>query len=122
MNLGAAQQLGEPVDCRFGGEDVLDETTPQRRLDEVGTFGKEARGVATFCGTLQLDRRSYPIRLLRQEGQAASPDGAFTSSGRAAFATSTSAVNAASSLIAISDRFLRSTSTPASFRPWINRL
>ncbi len=54
--------------------------------------------------------------------QAASPDGALTSSGRAALATSTSAVNAAGSLTAISARFLRSTSTPAALRPWISRL
>jgi len=40
-----------------------------------------------------------------------------TSSGNAAFATSTSAVNAAGSLTAISARFLRSTSTPAALRP-----
>jgi large subunit ribosomal protein L20 len=40
----------------------------------------------------------------------------------AAFATSTSAVNAAASLTAISARFLRSTSTPAALRPWISRL
>ena len=54
--------------------------------------------------------------------QAASPDGALTSSGSAALATSTSAVNAAGSLTAISARFLRSTSTPAALRPWISRL
>jgi hypothetical protein len=106
----------------LGDEDLFNETTPQRCLDQVGTFGEEACGVTTSDGTLQLDRRSYPIGLLSEGCQAASPDGALTSSGSAALATSTRAVNAAGSLIAISDRFLRSTSTPASLRPWIRRL
>ena len=52
----------------------------------------------------------------------AAPAGALMSSGRAALATSTNAVNAAASLTAISARFLRSTSTPAALRPWIRRL
>ncbi|MCU1686300.1 MAG: hypothetical protein JWQ81_7039 [Amycolatopsis sp.] len=39
-----------------------------------------------------------------------------------AFASSASAVNAAASLTARSARILRSTSTPAIFRPWMNRL
>ena len=52
----------------------------------------------------------------------ASAWGALTSSGRAALATSTSALNAAMSLTARSARILRSTSTPARPRPWMNRL
>ena len=50
------------------------------------------------------------------------PSGALTSSGSAALAVSTSALNAATSLTARSARILRSTSTPARFRPWMNRL
>jgi hypothetical protein len=42
--------------------------------------------------------------------------------GTLARASSTSAVKAAGSLMAISDRFLRSTSTPAILRPWMKRL
>ena len=42
--------------------------------------------------------------------------------GRLAFATSTSAAKAAGSLTASSASIRRSTSTPAAFRPWMNRL
>ena len=42
--------------------------------------------------------------------------------GSAAFATPTSAAKAAGSVTARSARTLRSTSTPAAFRPWMNRL
>ncbi len=52
----------------------------------------------------------------------ASALGALTSAGRAALATSTSALNAATSLTASSARILRSTSTPARLRPWMKRL
>ncbi len=48
---------------------------------------------------------------------AASDFGAFTSAGRAALATCTSAENAAGSLTARSARIFRSTSTSASRRP-----
>ena len=48
--------------------------------------------------------------------------GASTSAGSALRATSTSAVNAAGSATAISASILRSTSTPAAFRPWMNLL
>ena len=48
--------------------------------------------------------------------------GALTSSGSAALAVSTRATNAGASLTARSARILRSTSTPARFRPWMNRL
>src|SRR5205085_10210720 len=54
--------------------------------------------------------------------QAASPRGALTSSGRASLATWTSAEKVAGSNTARSARFLRSTSTPAALRPWMNRL
>ncbi|EKX60379.1 hypothetical protein STRIP9103_01623, partial [Streptomyces ipomoeae 91-03] len=48
--------------------------------------------------------------------------GAFTSAGRAFWATSTSAANAVASLTASSARILRSTSMFAAFRPWMKRL
>ena len=122
MHRGAGDQRIEPGEGILGDEHLGNDATPQRCLDQVGTFGEETCGVATSGGTLQLDRRSYPIGLLGKGCQAASPDGALTSSGRAALATSTSAVNAAGSLMAISDNTLRSTSTSASLRPWIRRL
>ena len=56
---------------------------------------------------------------LRIERQAA---GALTSAGRAALATSTRAAKAGGSLTASSASILRSTSTPAALRPWMNRL
>ena len=112
----------EPGQRGFGDEDLDDEPTPQRRLDEVGPLGEEACGTAPSDVALQLDRCRHPVGALGERCQAASPDGAFTSSGSAALATSTSAVNAAGSLMAISARFLRSTSTPAALRPWISRL
>ena len=62
------------------------------------------------------------VRSVRSSAQAASSFVAFLSAGTAARATSTSAVNAAGSEMAISERFLRSTSTPASLRPCMNRL
>lgn len=122
------------VNCGRGGEDSLDHTTRGGGLDEIGPFGQEAPGANPPGVALQFDSSYHPGGFRRQDvrrthgtgairgGQAASPDGALTSCGSAAFAISTSAVNAAGSLIAISDRFLRSTSTPAALRPWISRL
>ena len=98
----------------------------QRCLDEVGSLGEKASGAAAADVAMQFDRRDHAGRTFGERpigvAQAASPDGALTSSGSAALATSTSAVNAAGSLTAISARFLRSTSTPAALRPWISRL
>ena len=109
------------ADRRLGDEHLGDESAPQRGLDEVGSLGEEACGAASSDVAVQLDRCRHPGRALG-ERQAASPDGALTSSGSAPLATSTSAVKAAGSLTAISARFLRSTSTPAALRPWISRL
>ena len=120
----AAQHRPEAGQCGFGDEDLDHEVAPQRGLDEVGALGEEACGTAPSDVAVQLDRCRHPVGALG-ERQAASPDrvdGALTSSGSAPLATSTSAVNAAGSLTAISARFLRSTSTPAAFRPWIRRL
>ena len=58
----------------------------------------------------------------RVVGQAEASTGALTSSGRFALASSTRATNAGASLTARSARILRSTSTPAAFSPWMNRL
>ena len=107
----------------FGRENLGYQSAPQRCLDEIGSLGEKACGAASSDVAVQLDRRRHPVRALGERvAQAASPDGALTSSGSAALATSTSAVKAAGSLTAISARFLRSTSTPAALRPWISRL
>jgi hypothetical protein len=66
VNGGVDQEVAKPIGRGLGDEDLVYETTPQRRLDEVGTFGEKACGVAASNGTLQLDRRSYPIGLLGQ--------------------------------------------------------
>ena len=100
-------------------------TAPQCGLEEVGSLDEEACGAAATDVSVELDRCRHTGGALREQGQAASSEvvaGAFTSAGSAALATSTSAVNAAASLTAISARFLRSTSTPATLRPWISRL
>ena len=115
------QHRPEPGQCGFGDEDLDDELTPQRRLDEVRPLGEEALGTAPSDVAMQLDRCRHPVGALG-ERQAASPDGALTSSGSAPLATSTSAVNAVGSLTASSARILRSTSTPAALSPWISRL
>ena len=84
---------------------------PPGLLDPHGLRGQQTRarhfGVLSWKGAAQA---------------AASVFGAFTSAGRAALATWTSAENAAGSLTARSARILRSTSTSASRRPWMNRL
>ncbi len=121
MNGHVAQHRLEAAERGFGDEDLDHEVTSQRRLDEVGSLGEEACGTAPSDVAVQLDRCRHPVGALG-ERQAASPDGAFTSSGSAPLATSTSEVKAAGSLTAISARFLRSTSTPAAFRPWMSRL
>ena len=92
-------------------------------LDEQGIKGVEGQ---TFTGLLA------PAGALGEDGgaggvaaQAASCSPAsapFGTSATAARAVSTSAVNVAGSETAISARTLRSASTPASFRPCMNRL
>ena len=63
------------------------------------------------------------LRALHGSETAASTVGVDVARGKLiAFVISAVYASAAGSLIAISDRFLRSTSTPASFRPWIRRL
>ncbi len=75
---------------------------------------------ASLTRPLLLDRAAPALG--RCAVQAVASTGALTSSGRAALATSTSATNAGRSLTARSARILRSTSTPARRRPWMNRL
>ena len=106
-----------------GGEHLVDQAAPRRRLDQVRALDEEAPSTTTPGVALQFNRSHHPGGSFSEcRCQAASPEGALTSSGSAALATSTSAVNAAGSLTAISARFLRSTSTPAALRPWISRL
>ena len=70
------------------------------------------------CARCRAVSASVPCR--GDRAQAASCSAAWA--GTFAFATSTSAANAAGSLTASSARILRSTSTPAALRPWMNRL
>ena len=106
-------------------EHLLDAAGLDRGLDGVRAVGKEQPPLGADRAAAQL-AKLLQASVARREGvggQAeASARGALTSSGRAALATSTSALNAAMSLTARSARILRSTSTPARPRPWMNRL
>lgn len=131
-SLVRGQQELVPPRRNFGDEYLPYQPARQRRRYQVGAFGEKTSRPAPAYVTMQFDRRGHPGRAFgehrrrpasgRNPDQAASPEGALTSSGSAARATSTSAVNAAGSLIAMSARFFRSTSTPAAFSPWISRL
>src|SRR5689334_23450769 len=103
MHRRVSEHGSEPAHRRFGGKHFEDESAPQRRLDEVGSFGEKACGAASSDVAVQFDRGRHPCGALG-ERQAASPEGALTSSGSAPLATSTSAVKAAGSLTAISAR------------------
>src|SRR3981081_1773107 len=116
------QQAAEAGHRGFGHEDLGYESAPQRCLDEIGSLGEKAGGATSSHVAVQLHRRRHPVRAFG-ELRAAAPesvdvDGAFTSLGSAPLATSTSAVKAAGSLTAISERFLRFTSTTPALRPW----
>jgi len=107
----------------LSGEHFVDETTPRGGLNQIGPFSKKAPRMTPPGVALQFYCSHHPGGSFGEyRGQAASPAGALTSSGNAARATSTRAANADGSVMAISARFLRSTSTPAALRPWINRL
>ena len=89
------QHRTEPVIRGFGGEHLGHQTAPQRCLDEVGPLGEETCGAGTAHVAVQLGRshhasRSLGERRARGGAQAASPDGALTSSGNAALAASKS--------------------------------
>ena len=96
-------------------------------LDGLRAVGEEQPPLGSLRTTAELACLLDPGRARRsgapRGAQAeASTLGALTSSGRAALATSTRALNAAMSLTARSARTLRSTSTPARPRPWMKRL
>ncbi len=80
-------------------------STRPRRNAASTRLGPSARKRAAWrcpAGRCSLIAAATRLDFSREGCQAASPDGALTSSGRAALATSTSAVNAAGSLMAIS--------------------
>src|SRR5690606_11229837 len=116
------------------GEHLDDRLRDRERLtDRLGTLGEELAGLGTECASGEPPSDLDPSGADGQvagarhwcgaAGQATvSALGALTSSGRLALATSTRALNAAGSLTARSARILRSTSTSAAFRPWMNRL
>ena len=109
--------------CGFSGEHLVDESSTRGGPDKIGPFSKKAPRMTPPGVALQFYCSDHPGGSFGQcRRQAASPAGALTSSGKAALATSTRAANAAASVMAMSARFLRSTSTPAALRPWINRL
>ncbi len=89
-------------------------------LDPIGSgVGQHEGSRRSVCVALR-------CRMSRDVAQAASPaalaTAALAAAGTLARDTSTSAVKAAASLTARSARILRSTSTPASLRPCMNRL
>jgi hypothetical protein len=98
----------------------------QRLTDRLRAFGEEPAGAFTARSLRQVPRSSNPGRPLSEELVRPGLPGvlaqAFSCAGTFARETSTSAVNAAGSLTASSARILRSTSTPATFRPWMKRL
>ena len=106
---------------------ILDAAGREGPLDRLRAVGEEEpplRSLGTAAQPTQLldARVARGQRGLRHGVTQAETLGALTSSGRAALAVSTSALNAAMSLTARSARILRSTSTPARFRPWMKRL
>src|SRR5690606_1475733 len=123
---GGRDQVGVPVGGRVGDEQLAHPGVPDRLADGLGALHEEPPGPIAARAAQQLagcdDARGafgagrFGVR--RARTQAALPFWA----GTLARASSTSAVNAAESLTAISARFLRSTSTPAALRPWMKRL
>jgi hypothetical protein len=98
---------------------------PQSFPDCLGALGEEPAGAVTARPLRQVPGSDNPGRALREELRRPGPGvlaQAFSWAGTFARETSTSAVNAAGSLTASSARILRSTSTPATFRPWMKRL
>ena len=125
---GVGEQAGVLLDGRDRRED-LDDTVGdlERPFDGLRAVGKEQPPLGANRTAAELARLLDPAAAGGQgdvrSGQAeASALGALTSSGRAAFAVSTSTLNAAMSLTASSARIFRSTSTPARLRPWMKRL
>src|SRR5690606_18212943 len=116
QGLGRGRGIPEQLAHALGSLDeeparlLAGSTTPQRRdlADPFATRAAEQRRAAGGGHGLGRRRSAEP--------QAAS------AAGTLALASSTSATKAASSLTASSASMRRSTSTPAAFRPWMNRL
>ena len=133
---GADQQVALTVGHGVGDEEVDDGTRIGLGPGDGVVRGphpldEEAAGVLARRAPQQLagcrDARGAlgeHIGVLAQAAAPSSPDASapFGTSATAALAVSTSAVKAAASDTAISARFLRSISTPASLRPCMNRL
>ncbi len=126
---GADQQIALAVGHGVGDEEVDDGTRVglgpgQGVVRGPHPLDEEAAGVLARRAPQQLAGcRDARGALGEQFAQAASSaEAPFGTSATAARAVSTSAVKAAASDTAISARFLRSISTPASFRPCMNRL
>ena len=125
LDPGHADPVGQDRELDVGaGEDLLDAAGLEGGLDGVRAVGKEQPPLGAFRAAAEpaYFLQAGVARLQRRDQAEASARGALTSSGRAALATSTSALNAAMSLTARSARILRSTSTPARPSPWMNRL
>jgi hypothetical protein len=131
---GQLQQLGEPLCGRGGDEQLVHGAVAGERLaDRLGALDEEPPGPIAARASQQLagcnDARGAlgagRCRMGCGDGaQAAVPSwaGRAVWAGALAFATSTSAANAAGSLTASSARILRSTWTSAALRPWMKRL
>jgi len=116
------EQVGLPVG-RGGGDEQLADGV-RRRVEDfrdgMRTFDqKRASGRPLLPAQELSGGRDARVLRRRDCGQAADSE---PLTGRAARAVSTSAANAGASDTASSARFLRSTSTPAAFRPWMKRL
>jgi hypothetical protein len=129
---GQEQLVHPPAGVAPAGHRELTERLPDRLcpLDEEPP-GPIAAGAAEQLAGCHHARRAFGSGRCvgragtagRVEAQAAVPSFADPSfAGTLALATSTRAAKAVGSLIAISERTLRSTSTPAIFRPWMKRL
>ena len=126
----AGGQVGHEPERVRAHQDLLDAPRDEGPLDGLRAVSEEEPPLRTLGAAAQptqlLDARvargQRGLARLDHRRDQAETLGALTSSGRAALAVSTSALNAAMSLTARSARILRSTSTPARFRPWMNRL
>jgi hypothetical protein len=102
----------------------------QRGFDRVRSLGEEPPRLLALGTAGELARSNNPGRPFGERSRpglrkgAAAGQADFFSSPvfTLALASSASAANAAASLTARSARILRSTSTPAALRPWMNRL
>ena len=116
--VGEVDQLAEPVDGGRVDVEVGDDPGAQGFADGLRTLGEKEPGRLPLLAALETT--GSRTRSAQGEPQAAVVAG--TSAGAAALATATSAANAGASDTASSARILRSTSTPAVFRPAMKRL